>query len=271
MKNIEQAEYWNGRMGDAWTSVEHYIDQLLEPLSSQAIALAKVKSDDVVLDVGCGCGTTSLQIARTAKRVLGVDISHKMIDQAQEKTRDNLSFSVADAADESFERAYSLLFSRFGVMFFAEPISAFANLRKAMSDNGRMAFLCWQAPPLNPWMSIPGAAIQPYLPADTPPPDPQAPGPFTFGDANYAKSVVESAGFHDFTYQPIEADLFLGQTLDEVMAFQTQVGPLSALLASADAETGQQAMTALEEALRDHMTPDGLTLPAAAALLMATR
>ncbi len=271
MNNSEQEAFWNGRMGKAWTDVEDYIDRMLAPLSAQAIARADTGSDDSVIDVGCGGGTTSLQLSRLARHVLGIDISEKMINHAAKKANEKLSFMVADAANHRFASDHSLLFSRFGVMFFADPVGAFANLRTALNDNGRVVFLCWRSPAENPWISIPGAALQPFQPADTPPPDPSAPGPFAFADRDYAKSVFEDAGFTDFTYEPVEATLHLGDTLEEAMVFQASVGPLGGFLDSADEETGTRAQAAVESAFSEHLTETGLDMPAAAVILSARR
>ena len=160
-------------MGSAWVSVEDYIDRMLEPLSAVAIDAVGAKAGDRIIDVGCGCGTTSLTLAKNGAQVWGIDISTAMIDRAKEKVNDagNVAFSVSDAAAQNYTADHTVVFSRFGVMFFADPVKAFANIRTALVPGGRLVFLCWQLPAANPWLSIAGMALQPFQPADAPPPD----------------------------------------------------------------------------------------------------
>ena len=235
-ENAEQAEFWNGRMGTAWVNVEDYIDRMMAPLTAVALDAVNAKAGDRIIDIGCGCGTTSLSLGASGAEVWGVDISTAMIDRAKEKdnTAGNVAFSVADAASQAYSADHSLAFSRFGVMFFADPVKAFANIRSALVPSGRLVFLCWQLPAANPWLSIAGAALQPFQPADAPPPDPEAPGPFRFGVPEYTQEVLSSAGFTNIKLQAVVKDLHLGDTVDEVMRFQSNIGPLSGLLETLD-------------------------------------
>lgn len=271
MGNNKQAEFWNGQMGTRWVSVEDYIDRMLEPLSSIAIAQVDAKAGDRVIDIGCGCGTTSLQIAETGAAVWGVDISAQMIARAKEKDKGDrtVAFSVADAATSDYTPDHDCAFSRFGVMFFSEPADAFANIRTSIKPAGRLVFLCWQAPADNPWMALAGQAIQPFLPEDAPRPGPTDPGPFAFADAEYTRDILESAGFSDINIESLKRDIVLGNDVDELMQFQTRVGPLAGLLETADKETGRQAFEAVKNAMLSQMSDGGLSLGAAAWLVTA--
>ena len=154
------------------------MDAMLEPLSQAALQVANAQADERVIDVGCGCGATSLAMAAAGGQVWGVDLSEMMLQRAKQRAGDltNVAFSKTDAATQNYTPDHDLIFSRFGVMFFADPIAAFTNLRTALRDQGRIVFVCWQTPRNNPWLSIPGAAVQPFLPPTEETPDPRAPG-----------------------------------------------------------------------------------------------
>ena len=271
-ENAEQAEFWNGRMGAAWVNVEDYIDRMMAPLSAVALDAVNAKPSDRIIDIGCGCGTTSLSLGASGAEVLGIDISTAMIDRAKEKENvaGNVAFSVGDAASQTYTADHSLVFSRFGVMFFADPVKAFANIRSALVPGGRLVFLCWQLPADNPWLSIAGAALQPFQPSDAPPPDPEAPGPFRFGVPEYTQGVLTSAGFTNIKLQAVEKDLHLGDTVDEVMRFQSNIGPLSGLLETLDESRHEAATAAVRDAFAAKADSNGINLEASTWLVTAT-
>jgi len=271
-ENAEQAEFWNGRMGAAWVNVEDYIDRMMAPLSAVALDAVNAKPNDRIIDIGCGCGTTSLSLGASGAEVLGIDISTAMIDRAKEKENaaGNVAFSVGDAASETYTADHSLVFSRFGVMFFADPVKAFANIRSALIPGGRLVFLCWQLPADNPWLSIAGAALQPFQPSDAPPPDPEAPGPFRFGVPKYTLGVLTSAGFTNIKLQAVVKDLHLGDTVDEVMRFQSNIGPLSGLLETLDESLHEAAIAAVRDAFAVKADSSGINLEASTWLVTAT-
>jgi len=270
--NAEQAELWNGRLGKAWVNVEDYIDGMMAPLSTVALEAVNAKPSDRIIDIGCGCGTTSFSLGATGAAVWGVDISTAMIDRANEKDNaaGNVAFSVGDAASQQYTADHTVVFSRFGVMFFADSVKAFANIRSALVPGGRLVFVCWQPPSANPWLSIAGAALQPFQPADAPPPDPEAPGPFRFGVPEDTRKVLSSAGFTNIAMQPVVKDLHLGDTIDEVMRFQSNVGPLSSLLETLDESRHAQATAAVRDAFAAKADSKGINLEAATWLVTAT-
>lgn len=269
--NEEQSAFWNGRMGDAWVSVEAYIDKMLSPLSDVAIEHAGAGTGKKILDVGCGCGPTSLKLAGHGAEVLGVDISQQMIDRANQNAegKDGISFRMADAAAENYNGDFDVVFSRFGVMFFDDPVAAFSNLRSALKPGGKLNVLVWQAPVKNPWMSMAAKAIEPYQP-QTEAPNPTDPGPFAMADRDYTSDILNRAGFSDIEYVDVEKTLHLGDNVDEVMDFQTYVGPLSRLLEEVDEGTGEKAKAAVREVFAAQQSDDGIRMPAAALLVRAT-
>src|SRR3954470_5506019 len=183
----DQIEYWNSEAGRAWTARQHSWDIAMKPFSDAALIRAAVQPGERVIDIGCGCGATTLELARLVGpqgRALGIDVSKPMLDRAKERAAGNpvLSFAEADATTYRFEPgAADLLFSRHGVMFFPEPERAFANLRGALKPTGRVAFSCFRAPKQNPLVTTLLAAVSDFVPP-LPQLGPEDPGPFAFAD-----------------------------------------------------------------------------------------
>ena len=263
--NEQQIEYWNGRAGETWARSVERIDRLMQPVTQALLERAAVRSGERVLDVGCGCGTTSLALAEAGGVVFGVDVSGPMVARARERAagQGNPTFEVADAAAAKLERAYGLLFSRFGVMFFADPVAAFRHLGEALVDGGRLCFACWQPPKQNDWMSLAGQAVAPLLPPPETPPDPLAPGPFAFADPGRLRFVLEQAGFVDVSLEDFRTKIHLGRDLDEAMDFQRDVGPVARALAELEGDALERAIRLAREALAPHLTEKGLDLGAA--------
>jgi len=269
--NREQIDYWNAQAGPKWVAAEARLDRMLAPISDALLERAAVKAGERVLDVGCGCGETTLALAARGAEVLGVDVSGPMLARARERAagRARVTFHEADAALETFEPVYDLLFSRFGLMFFDAPQPAFANLRRALVPQGRLAFCCWQEVRFNPWVAVPAQAVRPYLPEPEREPDPRAPGPFAFAEADYVRDVLEAAGFAAIDIEPFEATLHFGETVNEALGFMEQVGPISRALAELDEATRQEASLALAAALAPHVGSQGLRLGASCYLVTA--
>jgi len=273
MSNQEQIDYWNGNAGSTWVDSQERMDKMLAPLTSPLIEQAAAATGERIIDVGCGCGDTSLQLASSGASVLGIDISEPMLERARSRAQltgqANTEFTTADAATTSLSADHDLIFSRFGVMFFSDPTAAFSNLHSGLSDNGRLCFLCWQPPRNNPWMSTAGAAISEFLPQPETKPDPRAPGPFAFADTNYLNGILDNAGFKTISISPLTANLHIADTLEEAMESQQRIGPLARALAELEGDAQQAALSAAREALADRMTPTGLDLGAACWLVKA--
>lgn len=269
--NKEQAELWNGRMGQSWVKVESYIDRMLAPISDYAIDSMAAARGERIVDIGCGCGTTSLALAAAGAAVWGVDISSTMIAQAKRKETGSadVHFSVGDAARQDYTPDHDGVFSRFGCMFFDDPVAAFTNIRSALQPGGRARFVVWQSPADNPWIALPGAAVQPFQPEDMPFPDPDSPGPFSLADPEKARQTLVQAGFEDVMVEPVNRTISLGQDIDEVMAFQMHIGPLSAVLETLEENRREEAIQAVRDAIAPHATADGVSFDAAAWLLSA--
>lgn len=271
MSNEAQNEFWNGPAGDVWVQAQEYMDQMLEPLSRRAVEKAALLDRERAIDVGCGCGGTSYALADSGGAVWGLDISGPMVARAKESSDGgkNVAFSVGDAAVQAYTTDHNLIFSRFGVMFFDDPIAAFSNLRSALVPGGRLVFVCWQVPKENLWMSVAGRAVQPFLPPAEAQ-NPRAPGPFAFADPNWIEEILADAGYSNIEIESVTPDLKVGSTVEEAMDFQGRIGPLARVLAELDEDTQVRANEAVHAALSDYLTDDGVVLRSAAWLVSAT-
>ncbi len=268
--NSEQIEFWNGSAATSWVAAEERMDELLAPLSQHIVARAAVQPGEAVVDIGCGCGGTSLAMAAAGARVVGIDVSAPMLARAKQHGRgnDRVEFIEADAATHHFEPTFDLLVSRFGVMFFADPAAAFANLRSSLNPAGRLCFICWQSVAENPWLATPMGAAQPFLP-DTEAPDAEAPGPFSLADPEYLSRVLADAGFASIAIDAYSVEMRVGANLAEALEFYTHIGPLSSVLAGLEAANRGAAVAAVTEVLAASETAAGITLPGACWIVTA--
>jgi SAM-dependent methyltransferase len=232
--NTDQITYWNDAAGKTWAEYQDALDRQIEPLGARVMEVLAPAPGERVLDIGCGCGQTTLELARRvgpSGAVVGVDISQPMLAVARERAAGapQASFLEADAQTHPFEAgAFDAIHSRFGVMFFQDPVAAFANLRRALKPGGRLGFLCWRAPAENPIMTLPLAAAAPHLPPPAPP-TPGAPGPFAFADGDRVRGILADAGFQDIGIEPQDM-AGGGNSLDAALELALRIGPLGAQL-----------------------------------------
>jgi SAM-dependent methyltransferase len=276
--NAEQIEYWNQKAAPTWVKQNERLDAMLAPFGLAVMERARPTAGERVLDVGCGVGQSSLQLAARvgpSGSVLGVDISTPMLARASERARAeklaNLRFENADAQTFAFTpNSVDLIFSRFGVMFFVDPGAAFANLARALRPGGRLAFVCWQALAQNAWMREPVVALAKHV-TMPPPPPPDAPGPFAFADAARVRGILERAGFRGVSHEPLTGEILLGQTVDDALAFASDVGPAARVLLEAPPAQREAAIAAIREMLAKVLTPTGIRLGYAAWIVTAER
>ncbi len=273
--NEDQIKFWNEKAGRDWTELQERMDKNLSRIHAAIMAFAAPKPGQAVLDVGCGTGTTTLALADAVGgdgSVTGLDISQPMLGLARSRAtgRANVSFELADASAHVFTQQYDLLFSRFGVMFFDDPIGAFANLHRAVKPGGGLAFVCWRTPPENPWASAPLAAARPFLP-EQPAPDPYAPGPFAFSDPQRVLSILTDVGFHDVEIQKYDGVMPMGRDLDVTAEQTLQIGPLSRAVDEADPVTQAKIVEAARAALATFADADGEITPPTACWLVRAR
>jgi SAM-dependent methyltransferase len=274
-KNADQIAYWNGANGQRWTDRQAEQDILLAPVSKALIDRAAPKAGDRIIDVGCGCGSTSLAFAeRVAPNgfVLGVDISGPMLARARQLAPKALpvDFVQADATVYPFDpQNFDLLVSRFGVMFFAEPAVSFANLRNALRSSGRLAFACWREPRENPWMMAPLQAVYQHVPK-MPPPGPDDPGPFAFASEERVHRILGEAGFKGVGMEAVSLsfDIANGRGLDAAVQAALQIGPSSRALDGHPPEIRAAAAGSVRELLAPFAR--GNTVPLAGSIWIVT-
>jgi SAM-dependent methyltransferase len=270
-ENAEQIEHWNAEGGSRWVLAQARMDALFAPLTRALLERAAPRAGERIVDVGCGCGDSSLALAALGAEVLGVDVSEPMLQRARERGagQAGLRWLAADAADHPFEAAsFDLLLSRFGVMFFADPVRAFANLRRSLTPDGRVAFSCWQAPVKNPWLTVSVEAVRSFAP-ETEAPAAGAPGPFAFADAERVTGILTDAGFHAVKLDPLDVQVRCGEDLDDALELVAQTGPASRVLSTLSPGPRQAALEAIRAALRPAQTSEGVMLGAGAWLVTA--
>jgi SAM-dependent methyltransferase len=265
--NAKQVADWNGSVGERWAADQERTDRLVRPFGDAAIAAARVRPGEAVLDVGCGCGDTSLAVAAMVGpqgKVVGVDVSAPMLDVARRRAAgiENVTFIEGDASRAALPGPFDILVSRFGVMFFDDPPAAFTHLRAALKPGGRLAFVCWRTAAENPWAMLPAQAARKAARMDAPPADPHAPGPFAFGDGERLEGVLRTAGFADIHLSKFESPMYLGSSPRSAAEGAARIGPASRVALDAGPEHLQAILTAIETALQPHVAADGsVSLP----------
>ena len=237
-ENLDQVEHWNASAGETWAALSDRLDRMVGPLGELAMDALGLRGAEHVVDIGCGCGQTTIELGRRIGEwgeVVGVDVSVPMLEVAKARAARaglaNVRFLETDAQTHRFEAASAnAVFSRFGVMFFSDPVAAFANIRHALAPGGRLAFVCWRAMSENPLMTAPLQAALPYF-AEQPaqPADPLAPGPFAFADRDRLFGILSGAGFHDIEIRPHDQPVTTGD-LEETVEISMKIGPLGRIL-----------------------------------------
>jgi ubiquinone/menaquinone biosynthesis C-methylase UbiE len=275
-RNAAEVAFWNGPGGHHWVRRQEAWDFVLAPVSAIALARAAVRSAERVVDIGCGCGATTLELAKLVGargRVLGLDISAPMLARAATRVPSGSPVELvqADATGYAFARGgFDLLFSRFGVMFFAEPARAFANLRTALGDGGRLVFVCFRAAQENPWMMTPLKAAYAHVPP-LPKLAPEAPGPFSFASEERIRHILGNAGFHSVEVTPVDLDLDIagGRGLDEAVASALEIGATSRAIEGQPTPVRDAVAASVRQALAAHRRGTAVPLGAAIWLVSA--
>ena len=250
----------------AWAEVRQPLELQLAPLGRRALQALAPRAGESVLDIGCGGGQTALDLARVVApdgAVVGIDLSAAVLAFAQRAARDcvRLRFIQADAQSFPFEPAsFDAAFSRFGVMFFADPSAAFINIRRSLKPNGRLAFVCWRALEDNPLDILPLRAASAHLPPQ-PTPDPDAPGPFALANPDRTRGILQRAGFEAIEITAWDEKVGSGD-LDAMLAVCSRVGSLGKILRE-HPELRPATLPAVRSALAAHDGPDGVKLNAA--------
>jgi SAM-dependent methyltransferase len=269
-RNAAEVAYWNGPGGERWVSHQRLQDALLAEVAGLLLERAAARAGETVLDIGCGAGTTSLALARQvapAGRVLGVDVSAPLLERARQQVSAGLpvEFVLADATVYPFApRAADLLFSRFGVMFFADPAQSFANMRGGLRAGARAVFACWRPPRDNPWLMLPLQAAYRHVPR-LPEAGPEDPGLFSFASEPRVRGILERAGFGAIALEPVDLsfDLAEGHGLDRAVELSVGIGPASRALDGQPAALRVAAAASIRAALAPYQRDSRVPLPGA--------
>ena len=279
-QNAYQVGDWNGQSGERWVANQARLDSLVAVFGQAAIEAAAAATGERVLDVGCGAGASSLALAArvgAGGHVLGVDISEPLIGRARALAPQDTTvlFQVADASSAELpEGAFDVLFSRFGVMFFDDPTAAFVHMRRALRPGGRVAFVCWRGAAENDWVRLPMGALKGIVPPSAPP-DPEAPGPFSFGDRARVARILTAAGFTDIAIEPFDASVPFGEggtrdaAIDDAVKMTLEVGPVSRVLAAQPDDIRARASAAVRAAFAGLPGERSVMIDGAAWIVMA--
>ena len=276
--NASQFDAWNGDRGTRWVANADLRDQVLAPVADALLAAAGVVPGLRVLDVGCGCGATTLAVGERVTgtgSALGVDLSGPMLDLARQRAAaggaSNVAFRHGDAQSDPLEPgSVELVISRFGTMFFSDPVAAFRNIATGLSDGGRLCMATWQPLAANDWLVVPGAALLRH--GEPPPSEPGAPGMFAQSDPRVIAAVLSQSGFSDVRCEPVEVTFTLGRTVEAALDYLADSGPGRALINSIP--LGPKLDVAMSEtriALEPHVDASGVRLGGGIWITTATR
>jgi SAM-dependent methyltransferase len=274
--NAQQAAEWDGPAGAHRTRYAAVFDAEDRPHNERFRAATGVTQRDRVLDIGCGTGLSTRDAARaaTAGSALGIDLSAQMLEHARRISREegltNIGFEQADAQVHRFPAGgFDVAISKFGSMFFDDPVAAFGNVGHALRPGGRLVLMVWQARELNAWSTTIRDAIAGD--AELPPPTATGPSPFSLGDPAVAGGILAAAGFTEVTFTDVREPVHYGP--DAAVALDVVSGLRSTrdLLAGMDAGQAAEAVARLRATLAAHQTGDGVLFDARTWIIAARR
>ena len=270
--NQAQIDLWNGRVGDKWAAMQVSMDAMLAQATTELKARAGSVAGQRVLDIGCGNGATCLAWLAGGAEVTGVDVSAAMLAVATSRTAGKATLVQADASVWRGNSPFDLAVSQFGLMFFADPDVAFANIAANIRPGGRLLFMCWRATAENQWVTIPMDAIRDLLP-ESPPADPRAPGPFALADRDRLSGILKRAGLTNIAIQAWDFPVCFATDGGVVAAARlaTLIGPTGSALTGTSPEILAAAEERLKVALAPHDRNGVVTLGGAVWVVEAVR
>lgn len=269
--NAEQAEFWNSEPGLNWVKFEADLDMIHRSITKLLLEACAVEVGECVADIGCGAGASTFALADRvgpSGHVTGIDVSTPLLGLAEDRKAirkvPNASFLLGDAQDHAFlPEEFDLVASRFGLMFFADPVSAFQNIAGAVRKGGRIAFVAWASPDKNPWFRLPQAIAIDHL-GPVPPVPPDAPGPMAFRDIERVLGLLDAAGFSDCAGNLRDTELHHPAGLDAIVRLASHVGPTARIVRAkgGSADDHQIIMDRVGSELQRFEGPDGIRIPA---------
>jgi SAM-dependent methyltransferase len=270
-----QKALWNGPSGQAWVESQALMDQLLRPFEDALVQAVAQSSCASLLDVGCGTGATTLALAKhlgSRAHCTGLDVSEPMLALARTRAAeiDSASrpeFVLGDAQRHAFApHSVDTITSRFGVMFFDDPVAAFSNLHRAAKADGRLELVVWRSASENPFMTAAERAAAPFLPA-LPPRRPDEPGQFAFGDAERVRRILTASGWHHVALETLDATCSMPER--ELSRYVTRFGPVARVLAQADADVKRRVQDAVTAAMAPYIKGESVSFVGACWLVRA--
>jgi len=275
--NREQAEYWAGR-AESWTASEAVHDQIIGPAGRLAMDRLGAQPGQTVVDLGCGTARTTVELAQRVgpgAQAGRVDIAEAMFERARQHIAEarvtNVELVHADVQSSDLGRGrFDGAYSRFGVMFFVDPVTAFSNVRASLKAGGALSFSCWQPLAANDWMLVPTQAAVTVCgpPTDAPPPD--APGPYSLADPDRVGRILETAGFRDVDIDSHNDFLAISESGIEAMTESALgVGAVRRMLESADQKTTELVRQAVRHTLESRLVDHEVALSRGVLLVRA--
>lgn len=277
----EYVAFWNDTLADKF---DRYRDVLKNGLSYHSripLGNLSVTPGSRIVDVGCGWGDTAIELARKTGPegfVLGLDCVDQFLETARADARnagvDNVRFEAADVERYPFEGDFDLCFSRFGMMFFENPVAAMRNVRASLKPGGELMFIVWRSIDDNPFFGLPKQVVLDYL---EPPGDDArtcGPGPFSMANTEVVSKQLQIAGFENVQFERVDGPVTVGSTLEEAVNFQLALGPAGEVFREAG-EEAERKRERIEGALRDALAPyqqdEGIVMPSGSWTITATR
>lgn len=274
--NAEQRAAWDGDSGHRWVADADRRDRVLAPVAAALLAAGDLRPGEHVLDIGCGCGATTLAAAGQVApggRVTGLDLSRPMLGLARRRAADqalaNVDLVHGDAQTHPLPASrFSAAISRFGAMFFDEPVAALANIGRALAPSGRLCLATWQPLAANDWLSIPGAALLRY--GTLPEAKPGGPGMFGLSEPGPVTATLQAAGYRDVHLDPVTMGLRLGDDPADATDYLANSGIGRAVLETVPDDHRPAALAAVQTVLGDHAGSTGVRLDAGVWIITAT-
>jgi ubiquinone/menaquinone biosynthesis C-methylase UbiE len=278
--NSDQEAYWNSNAGRKWVEFQDELDRLLERVNDRLLQRCKIELGERVVDIGCGTGAATMSVASLVGEsglALGVDISKTLLDCARSRSSNisdgRIEYTLADAQTWRFDAdSFDLVTSRFGMMFFANPVLAFKNLALALRKGGRMSFVSWADVSANPWFTIPRDAAIDQLgkPAPT---SPTAPGPLAFASVDYVLNIMDEAGLDAGSADIEQVDLLYSGSVEEAAQLASNVGPAMRIMKEFDGSTADivEIKKKVAAGFQKFTVNDGLRIPATLNFFQATK
>ena len=249
-ENSEFVDFWNEVLVPKFIKYKHVLVDGLTHHSEAIFPSLPVKEGDRVLDVGCGFGDTAIKLAACVGpngQVVGLDCCEAFLDYGRNDVARqgiaNVTFMNADALLERFEPEYDFVFSRFGTMFFANPVAGLKNMRSALKPGGTMTHIVWRTPKDNPWLSMAKDVVLQFLPAPGEDGRTCGPGPFSMANEEMVTKMMEIAGYQEIVLKRVDALVLVGRNLEDAIDFQLALGPAGEVFR----EAGEEAEAKIDE------------------------